>query len=244
MPDVPLELLNNNFLFLGLSPDEQRRLLSQMVESRFDAGAYLFMEGDPADRLHLVTSGRVKMIKHSPDGHETILAIFDAGQIIGEVGVLVGRTYPATAQAMKPTTTLSLVRQAYVRLVQEHPALAWSLIEELSRRLQSAHETIRSLAVEKVEQRIARLLLRLATAAGEKQGDTVLITIPLTRQEIADMAGTTVETAIRVMSKLRRLGLVDSDQGRIRILRGHQLVLFADGRPLTRRDSAQYHNRS
>ena len=233
MREASPDLLSNSFLFLHLAPDQQRRLLSQMIRGSYDAGAYLFMEGDPADHLHLVTAGRVKMIKHSLEGHETILAMFDAGQIIGEVGVLTGGTYPATAQAMEPTKTLSLPRQHYVELIQAQPSLSWSLIEELGRRLQSAHERIRSLAVEKVEQRIARILLRLAAAAGEKQEHSVLITVSLTRQEIADMAGTTVETAIRVMSKLRRLGLVDSQGGLIRILRAHQLVLFADGRDLT-----------
>ena len=233
MPEVSDDFLNSSLLFSGLGSSQRRRLLTQMLEGEFHAGDFLFLEGAPADRLYLITSGRVKMIKHSPEGHETILAILDAGQIVGEVGVLAGGTYPATAQAMEPTTTLSLARQAYVQLVQEHPALAWSLIEELGRRLQSAHESMRSLAVEKVEQRVARILLRMAAAAGEKQGDTVLITVPLTRQDIADMAGTTVETAIRVMSKLRRLGLVASEGGLIRLLHAHQLVLLADGRELT-----------
>lgn len=118
--------------------------------------------------------------------------------------VLAGATYPAT--------TLNLARQAYAQLVRQHPPLAWALIKELGRRLQSAHQTILSLA-----------------AAGEKQGDAVRITIPLKRQDIADMTGTTVETAIRVMSKLRRLGLVDSEGRLIRILKAHQLVLFTDG---------------
>lgn len=235
MPEASTNLLSNNFLFRHLDSDQQRHLLDQMVEGSFDADDYLFMEGDSADRLHLVTSGRVKMIKHSPEGHETILAIFEAEQIIGEVGVLASGAYPATAQAMEPTTTLSLSWQHYVELVQAHPLLSWSLIEELGRRLQNAHESIRSLAVEKVEQRIARILLRLAAAAGEKREGSVLIAVSLTRQEIADMTGTTVETAIRVMSKLRRLGLVDSEGGFIRILRPHQLVLFADGRELTAR---------
>lgn len=233
MPTMPSQSLSNSFLFAGLGLEEQRHLLNKMQEGRFDAGAYLFMEGQPADRLYLLTAGRVKIIKHSPDGQETILAMFEEDQIIGEVGVLRGSTYPATAQAMEPTLTLSLARQDYAQLVQSHPTLAWSLIEELGRRLQSAHETIRSLAVEKVERRIARLLLRLAAAAGEKRDDAVVITIPLTRQEMADMAGTTIETAIRVMGKLRRLGLVDSKRGLIRILQAHQLVLFADGRELT-----------
>jgi len=230
MADLSPALLNNIFLFLGLSAEQQRRLVHEMVEGRYDAGTYVFMEGDPADRLYLVTSGRVKMVKHSPDGQETILSLFEGGQIIGEVGVLAGGTYPATAQAMELTTTLSLARQAYIQLLRQHPALAWSLVEELGRRLQAAHETVRSLAVERVERRIARLLLRLAAATGEKLGDAVQLSTPLTRQEIADMTGTTVETAIRTMSKLRRLGLVDSEQGLIRILRAHRLVLFADGR--------------
>jgi CRP/FNR family transcriptional regulator len=233
MSDVSLKVVGNHFLFLGLNPDEQRRLLGQMSEGRYDEGSFIFMEGEPAERLVLVISGRVKMVKHSPDGHETILAMFDAGQIVGEVGVLAGGEYPATAQAMEPTTTLSLARRTYVELVRSHSALAWALIEELGHRLQRAHETIRSLAVEKVEQRVARLLLRLAAASGKKENGSVLITIPLTRQEIADMAGTTVETAIRTMSKLRRLGLADDGDTGIRLLRPHQLVLFADGRPLT-----------
>jgi len=237
MADLSPSLLENSFLFLGLSADQRRRLLNQMVKGHFDAGAYVFMEGHPADRLYLVASGRVKMVKHSPDGQETILSMFDSGQIIGEVGVLAGGTYPATAQAMEPTRTLSLARQAYVQLLQEHPSLAWSLIEELGRRIQAAHETIRSLAVEKVERRIARLLLRLAAAAGERRGDILELSVPLTRQEIADMTGTAVETAIRAMSKLRRLGLVDSKHGLIRILRAHQLVLFADGREPTEANS-------
>jgi len=223
-------VLSSSFLFSGLEPDRQRWLLSQMEKRDYETRAFLFLEGDPADRLHLITSGRVKMIKHSPDGQETILAVFETGQVVGEVGVLAGGVYPATAQAMEPTTTLNLSRQGYVQLLQEHPALAWSLIEELGRRLQNAHETIRSLAVEKVERRVARLLLRLTAAAGEKQGDGVCLTTPMTRQDIADMTGTTVETAIRAMSKLRRSGLIDDREGRICIVRPHQLVLLADGR--------------
>lgn len=233
MLDVSRQVVSNSLLFLGLNPDEQRRLLRQMTEGRHAEGSFIFMEGEPAERLYLLISGRVKMVKHSPDGHETILAMFDAGQVVGEVGVLIGETYPATAQAMESTTTLSLARQTCVELVRSRPALAWALIEELGRRLQGAHETIRSLAVEKVEQRVARLLLRLAAASGERENGSVVIIIPLTRQEIADMAGTTVETAIRAMSKLRRLGLVDDGDEGIRLLHPHQLVLFADGRPLT-----------
>ena len=113
-----------------------------------------------------MAEGRVKMIKRSESGRETILATFGPGQIVGEVAVLSGEAYPATAQALEPTTTLGLQRAAYVALVQAHPQLAWALIEELGRRLQRAHETIRSMAVEKVERRVARALLRMAKNLG------------------------------------------------------------------------------
>jgi CRP-like cAMP-binding protein len=169
------------------------------------------------------------MIKHSESGRETIVATFGPGEIVGEVGVLVGEAYPATAQALEPTVTLSLARTEYVALVRRHPDLAWVLIEELGRRLQQSHEAMRSLAVEKVERRVARVLLRMANTAGERlEGGAVRITVPLSRQDIADMAGTVIETAIRTLSKFQRQGFVETREGHIVLLRPHQLVAIAE----------------
>jgi len=155
--------------------------------------------------------------------------------------VLVGDLYPATAQALESTITLRLRRDEYVTLVRVHSELAWALIQELGRRLQRAQETIRSLAVEKVERRVARVLLRMAATTGERLQEAgspeavraespaaIRITIPLSRQDIADMAGTVVETAIRTMSKFQRQGLIETSQGRIVLLRPHQLVAIAE----------------
>ena len=169
------------------------------------------------------------MIKHSESGRETILATFGPGQIVGEVGVLVGDVYPATAQALEPTVTLSLRRDDYVELVRTHPELAWALIRELGRRLQRAHETIRSLAVEKVDRRVARVLLRMASTAGERlEGGAVRITVPLSRQDIADMAGTVMETAIRTLSKFQKQGFIETRDGHIILLEPHKLVAIAE----------------
>jgi CRP-like cAMP-binding protein len=176
-----------------------------------------------------VAQGRVKMIKHSGSGRETILATFGPGQIVGEVGVLVGEEYPATAQTLEPTVTLSLRRAEYAELVGSHPDLAWALIAELGRRLQHAHETIRSMAVEKVERRVARVLLRMASTSGERlEGGAVRITLPLSRQDIADMAGTVIETAIRTLSKFQKQGFIETREGRIILLQPHQLVALAE----------------
>ena len=225
------DLLAQSALFAHLSEAEWTAIEARLAHRRYEKGDYLFFEGDAAEALVFVAEGRVKMIKHSESGRETILATFGPGQIVGEVAVLSGEAYPATAQALEPTTTLSLQRAAYVALVQAHPELAWALIEELGRRLQRAHETIRSLAVEKVERRVARVLLRMANTTGERleeASDAVRITIPLSRQDIADMAGTVLETAIRTMSKFQRQGLVETREGHIVLLQPHRLVAIAE----------------
>jgi len=224
-----LDLLAHSHLFAPLSDQERARITKQFVRQQFDKDEYLFFEGDRAEWLVLVVQGRVKMIKHSESGRETILATFGPGQIVGEVGVLVGDTYPATAQALEPAITLSLRRDEYTELVRNHPDLSFALVAELGRRLQSAHETIRSMAVEKVERRVARALLRMANTAGERlEGGAVRITVPLSRQDIADMAGTVIETAIRALSKFQKQGLIETKEGRIVLLKPHQLVAIAE----------------
>ena len=223
------DLLAQSTLFAPLSAEERVRLGRQFVRRTLERDEYLFFEGDPAEWLILVTQGRVKMIKHSESGRETIVATFGPGEIVGEVGVLVGEAYPATAQALEPTVTLSLARTEYVALVRRHPDLSWALIEELGRRLQQSHEAMRSLAVEKVERRVARVLLRMANTAGERlEGGAVRITVPLSRQDIADMAGTVIETAIRTLSKFQRQGFLETREGRIILLKPHQLVAIAE----------------
>lgn len=228
-----LELLAQSALFAPLSEGEQGQVEARLVRRNLEKDEYLFFEGDPAEWLVFVAEGRVKMIKHSESGRETILVTFGPGQVVGEVAVLVGEIYPATAQTLEPTVTYGMRRAEYVELVQGHPDLAWALIEELGRRLQLAHETIRSLAVEKVERRVARVLLRMANTAGERVVDAgtpgaVRITVPLSRQDIADMAGTVIETAIRAMSKFQKQGMIETREGHIVLLRPHLLVTIAE----------------
>ena len=227
------DLLADSALFAPLSDAERRGVERQLVRRQHQKDEHLFFEGDPARWLVFVAQGRVKVIKHSEGGRETILSTFGPGQIVGEVGVLIGDVYPATAQALEPTVTLSLRKDSYVDLVRTRPELAWALISELGERLQRAQEMIRSMAVEKVERRVARVLLRMASTAGERLDDAaapgaVRINLSLSRQDIADMAGTVIETAIRTLSGFQRQGYIETKGGHIILLKPHQLVAIAE----------------
>lgn len=214
--------------FATLSEAARESLRALLRSRTVDKDEYLFLEGDPADMLYLVGSGRIKVLKHSDTGKEMLLEIVSAGDTVGEVGVLDGAVYPVSAQAMEPSHVWAIRRADYLRALDRHPELALQTARSLGKRLQEAYQTMLSLAVERVERRIARVLLKLAAATGQRTGEGIVIPVPVTRQDIADMTGTTVETAIRVMSRFTKRGLIRSRRGRITLVKPHELVLIAE----------------
>lgn len=212
----------------SLSQLDWEKVKDLFIEKHFGKDEYIFFEGDPSSWLGVVLEGRVKMIKHSEAGKDVVLDVIAPGEMLGEVAAFNGKPYPATAQAMEPTMVASIHRDDFLRLLKQYPALALRVIEELGRRLREAQEMIKSMAVDRVERRIARILLKLAATTGSSNDEGIVIELPLTRQDIAEMAGTTVETAIRTMSRFRKKGLVQTKQGRVMILEPHQLVRIAE----------------
>ena len=212
----------------SLPQSDWEKVKDLFVEKHFGKDEYIFFEGDPSSWLGVILEGRVKMIKHSEAGKDVVLDVMSPGEMVGEVAAFDGSPYPATAQAMEPTVVASIHRDDFLRLLKQYPAVALRVIEETGRRLREAQETIKSMAVERVERRIARILLKLAATTGSSNEDGIVIELPLTRQDIAEMVGTTVETAIRTMSKFRKRGLVQTKRGRVIILEPHQLVRIAE----------------
>jgi len=215
-------------ILASLSQRDWEKVKHLFVEKRFGKDDYIFFEGDPFSWLGVVLEGRVKMIKHSENGKDVVLDLIAPGEMLGELAAFNGEPYPATAQAMEPTVVASIHRDDYLRLLKQYPALALRVIEELGRRLREAQEMIKSMAVERVERRIARILLKLAATTGSSSEEGIVIELSLSRQDIAEMVGTTVETAIRTMSKFGKKGLVQTKRGRVIILDPHQLVRIAE----------------
>jgi CRP/FNR family transcriptional regulator, nitrogen oxide reductase regulator len=202
-------------VFAGLSERDWDKVTDLFSDRQCQKDDYIFLEGEAPEALYVVRSGKVKVVRHSTDGKDVVLRVVSPGQLLGSVAVFDGAGYPGTAQAIEECALLVISRNDCLTLVTRFPVFALLVINDMGTRLRGAAEQIRSLAVERVEQRIARTLLKLGMNAGVDTLEGRVIEMPLTRQDVADMTGTTVETAIRVMSKFRRLEIIRTRRGKV-----------------------------
>lgn len=203
-------------LFQSLRPGERESLRPLVRLKSYEEAETIFREGDPALAFHFILGGRVKVVKAAPDGRDVILEIFGPGDPVGAIAAYEERAFPATAVALEACTMLSLPRQEFFATLAANPILARGLLQGLTRRM---IELTRKLAERssRVEFRIARLFLTLADRVGRPDGKAFVIPVPLSRQEIADLVGTTQETAIRIMSRWNKDHLVLTEDDHFRI---------------------------
>jgi CRP/FNR family transcriptional regulator, nitrogen oxide reductase regulator len=193
-------------LFQSLEAAE-RSLFAPLCRVRaYDKGATIFEEGAPALDLSFVVLGRAKIVK-AAQGRDLILGLFGPGEPIGAFAAMEGKTYPATAVALEPSTILHVPERSFFSVLGEHPQMTRRLIQGLMLRQMELTRRLADLTGP-VEYRVGRLLLTLAERVGKRKGEGAEIPLTLSRQEIADLTATTVETAIRVMSRWGKEGLV------------------------------------
>jgi CRP-like cAMP-binding protein len=206
------EALRQSVLFRRLKPDDRQRLVAVATVRVFEKGAMLFSEGDGSDLLYMVVSGRVKVFKTTPRGTDVILEIFGPGDPVGAVAVYEARPYPASALALEPTACLLIPRQSFFSLLETSPTLVRGLLVGLTHRLVELTNRLTELSGGRVEGRLARFFLKLAHDMGQSRGDGTFIALALSRQELADMIGTTIETSIRIMSRWGKLDIVRTEK--------------------------------
>ncbi len=212
-----VDTLNKSEIFSKLKDEELKSMSGLFEVLEFNNNETVFHEGDPSDKFYILASGNVKIMKHSLTGKDIILEIMSPGDAFGGVAVLDNKPYPASAQAMEPSSVIKISRQNLFLIMEEYPILKLELVKYFSDKLRDAHEMLKNIATERVERRIASLLLKLSEKVGVDDNGYLKIDFPLTRQEISEMVGTTVETCIRTMSKFQKQGLVKSSGGRIMI---------------------------
>jgi CRP-like cAMP-binding protein len=191
-------------------------------------GDFVFVEGLPAASLNLLAQGRVKVIRETDEGQEVILRLIEPGEIFGGAGGWGEATYPASARAQENAVVLQLPAESFRALIAGQPAFAIAVVQELGQRLRTAEARIRELQTERVERRIARVLLRLADKTGVKTEAGLELGSRLTRQDLAELAGTTLSTASRTLSGWDQQGIVVAGRERVTILEPRRLVAIAD----------------
>src|SRR5574339_216858 len=208
--------------------DDDLKLIAQhAIERSIEEGEFFFFQGDPADYLYVLISGRAKLMQTNPAGQQVNLRTINEWQMFGALGaVRDGATYPASAQALENCTALA-VKSDYLReLMQTRPYLSFDLMKLMTGYIQEMQERYRELATEKVERRIARALLRLAAQMGVKMEGG--IELAFTRQDLAEISGTTLYTVSRVLSDWERQGLVEAGRERVLIRNPHGVVRIAE----------------
>lgn len=214
-------------LFKNLADEELKELESYITTTTYRKKEDIFTEGDAPEWFYIVLTGKVKVTKISHDGKEIILEIISPYDIFGGVAVLRNIPYPANAVAMEDSEILKISRKNLMRLVDRFPNLMYIIALQLGDRMKSSYDSLKSIALERVEARIAALLLKLGNKVGMETDEGLMIDMRLTKQDVADMVGTTVETSIRTFSKLKKEGLVIESDGKIIIKDREGLMSFS-----------------
>ena len=201
-------LLQSTPIFQKLSAEDRKRLAPVARVLDYRRGDRIFSEGSPSDRFYVIASGRVKIFKTTPAGKDVILEIFGVGDPLGAVAVYEGWPFPASAIAIEDATCITIERSTFFALLESSPTLVRGLLLGLTHRLVELTNRLATLTGSRVEARFARLFLKLAGEIGHARDKGTFIAIHLSRQELADMTGTTIETAIRIMSRWGKQGIV------------------------------------
>lgn len=229
-PALRLAILRRVPLFAALDAGALALVDRRFHERGYGAGETIYYTGEPAATLFVVAMGKVKLLRHGPR-QDVLLDFLAPGELFGSLPVMGDRIYPDTAQAQTDCCLLEVPADDFQAILDEHPAVARALLDVVSERLLAAQATIGQLGAYPVESRVAAALLALARRFGAAERGEERIQLPLTRQDLADMTGATVETVSRVMSQLRKDGLIRSGRGWVALLDRERLAAIAAADP-------------
>lgn len=229
MPSLDKSLVADLPLFSGVGTDDLNEILKEAQSIRYQKGASVFQQDEDAHSFFVLLHGHLRVMKVTPDGQQVVVRFVTPGELFGIAMAMNRTTYPATALAVVDSIALVWPSSAWPRLVAQYPALAINTLQTVGNRLQDAHTRVVEISTEQVEKRVAHALLRLAQQAGRKGDDGIRIDFPISRQDVAEMTGTTLHTVSRILSAWEDLGLVQSGRQRISIRNPHKLFMLAEG---------------
>jgi CRP-like cAMP-binding protein len=230
MPPLDRSLIAGLPAFEGLSGDDLDRILARSRSLRFPKEVEIFSQGEEPDSFFLLLSGHIRVVQTSAEGHQVIPRYINEGELFG-IAVAMGRTtYPATAVAAVDCVALSWPNSAWTEFQSLFPSFGASTYRTIGSRLQDTQTRVMEMSSEQVEQRIAHTILRLVKQSGRKTEGGIEIDFPITRQEIAEMTGTTLHTVSRLLSSWENEGLVRGGRQKVTVTDPHGLMLIAESR--------------
>ncbi len=212
--------------------DDDLKLFTQKgILRSIEEGGFFFFQGDPAEYAYVLVTGRAKLIQTNQAGQQVNLRTLTKWEMFGALGaVRENATYPATAQALEPSTALAIESAFLKEMMQTRPHLNINLMQLMTGYIMEMQERYRELATERVERRIALTVLRLAGQIGKRlEGKEMMVELPLSRQDVAESSGTTIFTVSRVLADWERRGLVEAGRERVVIRNPHGLVQISEG---------------
>jgi CRP-like cAMP-binding protein len=226
--DITPEQLRQVVAFRSGSDKELQQVLGASTLRSVEDSEYFFLQGDPAEYAYVLVAGQVKLLQSNTQGQLVNLRTLYPWQLFGALGAVRAQgQYPASAQALEDSGALAIPSNFLREMLAGHPHLSMDLMQLMASYIQEMQSRYMELATERVEQRICRAVLRLASQSGQMVKDGVELT--LSREDLAEMSGTTPYTVSRVLADWHRRGMVEAGRERVRILQPHALVQLAEG---------------
>ena len=227
--DLRLYILGRLPFFKGISAKTLQEINGLFIERGFTPGEIIYSEGGSTNRLYVIADGNVKLMRHTHSGKDVMLDILKPGDFFGKLTHSEDDAYSETAHAHTPVCVLSIEGYEFRQLLHQHPPVTLKVMDIMTGRLREAHEMVHLLSVASVEQRVAHVLLKLGDKLGEQDKVGLLIQMPLSRSDLAELTGTTTETASRVMSQIQKEGLIQTGRQWVAITNKSGLAALSEG---------------
>lgn len=216
-------------VFQNATDEDLQLILQNSITRSIEENGFFFFHDDPAHYLYVLTSGQVKLIHSSTNGQQVSLRIIHPWQMFGALGaVRTEAKYPASAQALEDSIALAIKSGFLHEMLKTRPYISFGLMNLMTSYIQEMQSRYKELATERVKQRVANALIRLAGQSGVRAEKETVIVLSFSRQDVAEMTGTTLYTVSRLLSEWERQGIIKTGREKIKILKPHELVRIAE----------------
>ena len=223
-----LDLLRSTVLLLDLNPDQMKQILLSARRCQIERNAFLFHQGEPAVSFYILLEGNVRLSQITPEGRQVIVHFFGPGDAMAFIAILVDEEYPVTAEATTDCKLLSWDRSTTLQLMENYPKLAVNGLQMVAKRFWELQNRYRELATERVERRVAHAVLRLVEQGDGYRDVQSPQIVALSRQDLAEMAGTTQYTVSRLCSSWEQQGILSTGREQFAVLDFEALTAIAD----------------